>query len=325
MNMKIKLIMIKTISLLITAAMLLTVMSGCGSVSLLKREESTTKAAFDDESFKAEYGELESETSQTEASTDDDTEPESEESSSETTGEASTKKEDKATTTEKQTSEKAAREAASTLSATVKRVTTTLRSVVDQKISTKETKSKYKYGVVKINVVSTYYDVYSDGTKEKTDTKEYTKYDYSDFEASTSDLLDEAKTDKSTYSSMINAAADTLNSARSAAGVSELTLDDSLCTAACVRAAEMAYSGTIGSKRPDGSSCYTVLDDLDIESKSEFELTCKGYTGGAEAVDALKAKKANATQMTSETYTKVGVGAASNPEGIMYFCIIFIK
>ena len=154
---------------------------------------------------------------------------------------------------------------------------------------------------------------------------EYTKYDYSGFSAKTSDLLSEANSNKSTYSLQINAAADEINSLRTSAGVEKLTLDQDLCTAACVRATEMAYSGKIGSKRPSGSSCYTVLTDLGIDSKSSFEITSKGQSDAKAALTALEEKNANVTQLKNESYNKIGIGVAANPEGIKYYCFILIK
>ena len=316
-----KSLIIKTAAVLVCAASVLTILTSCEPVSLIKPGESTTKADFDEESFNAEYGDLETLTSEK------STEPEESESETEEVTEVqteqSTTKPESSTVT--QTVSQTVETAVSSTKQAVTIITTTARTVVDQTITTKENKSDYKYGVKKIDVVSTYYDVYSDGTKEKTGTKEYTKYDYSGFSAKTSDLLDEAKSNYSKYSSQISAAANDINNIRTSAGAEKLTLDRDLCTAACVRATEMAYSGKIGSKRPSGSSCYTVLTDLGIDSKSSFELTSKGQSSASAAVSALKGTNANMTQFKNENYNKIGVGVASNPEGILYYCLIIIK
>lgn len=53
-----------------------------------------------------------------------------------------------------------------------------------------------------------------------------------------------------------------VNEAREAAGVSPLALDETLCEAASIRAHELEtlFSHT----RPDGSTCFSVLDEVDV-------------------------------------------------------------
>lgn len=53
-----------------------------------------------------------------------------------------------------------------------------------------------------------------------------------------------------------------VNEAREEAGVSPLTLDETLCEAASIRAHELEtlFSHT----RPDGSTCFSVLDEVDV-------------------------------------------------------------
>ncbi len=289
--------------------------------SLVIGKESTTKAEFDEEAFRAEFERTS--VPESEISTAPDTLPASESTAPAdegTTGE-NTEKEEESTTAAESLSETAS-EVITSLTEAVSKVTTTKKTVVDTKIDKKETKSEYKYGVKKIDVVSTYYDIYSDGSKVQTDKKTYTKYDYSGYKAGTSDLLTEANSNKLKYASQASAAIAAVNAVRKAQGKDELQADSNLSTAASVRAVEMAYSGKVGSTRPNKSGYSTVLTDLNYTVSKPMELTCKGYSDGASAVGALKSG-AGLDRMTADNYKKIGVGVAANPEGTLYWSVFF--
>lgn len=314
----------KIISAVLAGVIFASLLTACQAPSLLKPEESTTKAAFDEESFNREFyaTSVPEETEETQTEADDG--KQTEES---TTGESTTAE----TTQESTVSEiitevtQAVTSAVTSAVSTTKKITTTALTVVDTRIDKKETKSNYKYGVVKIDNVNTYYDIYSNGTEKQTKKISYVTYDSSKYKATTSDLLSEAKSNKSAYSSQINKIISYVNSARTGAGKSALTESDDLDTAACVRAAEMAYSTKLGSKRPDGSKCYTVLSDLGIEYTGAFEIT--GKNASADAAASALVKKAQA-DLTDGQYKSIGVGVApmlgndttENPQ--YYYCII---
>ena len=312
---------LKLFSLILSLAIAITCLSGCGSISFLKPEESTTKEAFDQEAFDEEYYRT-SVAEETEESTTEESTTEDDTSVTETT----TEKESTASLTEKITEISSVITTTAAKTTTTKKAsklftTTTKKSVTDTKREEKKTKTDYKYGVVKVDVVATYYDIYSDGSKVQTDKKSYTTYDYSKFSATTKDLLSEAKSNKTKYASDINSVVSTINGYRKDAGKSELTLDDNLSTAASVRATEMAYSAKLKSTRPDGSKYSTVLSDLDIEYTSAIELTAKNSTDGSSAASAWK--KQSSSTVTNSDYKKIGVGIAEGPEGDTYWCVMF--
>ena len=303
--------------ILIILALGLTIVTfaGCDkdkAPSLILPTESTTKEKFDEEKFREEY-------ERTSVYTPEETTQAETES---TTEETTTKKE---TTTIKE-----AVTELTTLITTVattkpkesKPVTTTEAYVVDTRNESKETKTTIQYGVVQIDVVSTYYDIYSDGTEVQTKQLTYTKYDSSKFKASTDDLLSEAKTNRAKYSAEIREAYEETNKVRSDAGVPALTLNEDLCTAACVRALECAYTGSLEHKRPNGSSCDTVLSDLGIEWTGRGENVAKGYTDGTQAIQAFKKSSAHYKNMVSEEFTDIGIGVAAAPDGTLYWCMI---
>ena len=87
----------------------------------------------------------------------------------------------------------------------------------------------------------------------------------------------------------------------------------------------MAYSGKLGSTRPDKRGYATVLTDLGISASKPWELTCKGYSDGTSAAGALKSASDKYAGMIREDYKKIGVGAAADPEGTVYWCFIFTE
>lgn len=307
----------------VTLCLFLLVISlcGCSSFSLLKPEESTTKKAFDEQEFDEEFYRTSVAQSTTET-----TEPETEESETEKETQTASAAQTSATVTEKITEltsviSTAVSETVTEAAHTLPVVTTTKKTVVDTKREEKKTKTDYKYGVVKIDTVATYYDIYSDGSKVKSDQKSYTSYDYSKYKATTSELLAEAKANKITNSATVTDLINEINSYRRKAGQPELTVSDSLCTAAGVRATEMAYSAKLSSTRPDGRKYSSVLNDLDIEYKSAIELTAKNSSGAAGAASAWNNKSGSV--ITSSEYKKIGAGIATGPEGDTYWCVVF--
>ena len=315
----------KSLIKVLTACLLCLLLGSCGSVSLLITEKSTSKAAFDKEAFDEEFyrTSVPDETQEATVQTETESSSAEETETASVTSTATTAKEtvsETASQTVTQTSAPAT--SGGNIPTLPTKPSTTAKTVVDTKVETKETKSDLKYGVKQINVVTTYYDIYSDGSKVQTDQKSYVKYDTSGYKATTNDLLPEAKTNKIANLAEIKSASNTVNGYRSDAGASALTFSDDLCTAASVRATEMAYSGKLSSTRPGGAAYSTVLKDMGIEYKNCIELTCKGYTSGDAAMAALKSKTQNLSIMTSGEYKKIGVGVAKSPDGMWYWSLI---
>ncbi|MCR5523345.1 MAG: CAP domain-containing protein [Clostridia bacterium] len=326
------------VSFFLILACTVTVLSGCNSKapSLLITKEETTKEKFDPDSFDEEYYRTSVSSEETSASAETETEADvSETRPAEETGTTSATEAQSTTLREAVTeiTELITYVSATSVTSTAKdgksglfgkgKTTTTAKTVVDTRVDVQEKKTEIQYGVIRIDVTSTYYDIYEDGTEKQTSQKNYSKYDGSKFKATTAQLLDEAKANKSKYSAEINSAFNSVNSIRKEAGVSELSLDDSLCNAACVRATEIAYSGNTSHKRPDKTSCETVLTDLGITWKHRSEFIAQGYSEGAQAASAWKAEGDYYKDMVSPKFTKVGVGVAAAPDGRLYWCMIF--
>lgn len=186
--------------------------------------------------------------------------------------------------------------------------------------STRElTNSETKYGVKTNTYTITYYDVYSDGSKVETGKKTETEYDNSGYSATTAELLPEAKQFKSKNSGIIQEVLKYTNQYRKEAnknkenGISDrkdLVLDSNLTLAACVRAIEMGYSETFSHKRPNGSYCFTAIDDLGVRYYEAGENIAWGQASAKSATTWWKNSSGHYANMINEEFGKIGIGVA---------------
>ena len=179
------------------------------------------------------------------------------------------------------------------------------------------TKSETKYGV-KINTYTIKrYDVYSDGSKKETSSYTTTEYDRTGYKASTSELLPEARSLKSSNSSSINDVLKYVNQYRKEAnekqidGVTDrkdLTLDSNLTVAACARAVEIAYAKKFSHTRPDGRTCFTILDDMNIGYNASGENISSGRSTAKAVSEGWKNSSGHYANMINKNYGKIGIG-----------------
>lgn len=203
---------------------------------------------------------------------------------------------------------------------TTKKSTTTLDyKKVKETISEEST----KYGVVIKDNYEVTYKVYNDGRKEEiSKKKKNTTYDSTNFKATTEELKAEATTvsnaNKSTYDEMLTY----VNNYRSEVNVGPLAIDNDLNLAATIRALEMAYSKKFSHTRPDGSMCYTVLDDLKLKTSASGENIAYGQRTVAAVSEDWKNSKGHYGNMISASYNKVGFGKFSL-NGVNYWVQLF--
>ncbi len=233
----------------------------------------------------------------------------------------------------------------STTTATTKTITTTKKSETTKKTTTKKTTTKKstttldyktvketkseettKYGVIiKTNYEITY-KVYNDGRKEEISKKKKgTTYDSTNFKATTAELKSEATTvknsNKSTYDEMLTY----VNNYRSEVNVSPLSIDSDLNLAATIRAVEMAYSNKFSHTRPDGSDCFSVLDDLNINSYYSWgENIAYGQRTVAAVSQAWKNSNGHYKNMINSNFKKVGFGKFTL-NGYTYWVQMFVS
>ena len=187
---------------------------------------------------------------------------------------------------------------------------------------TNTTSSNYKYGVTLDTTTTIYYDVYSDGSKKEVDRSTTSSYNYNNFNASTSDLLAEATSLANSNYNIASSVVSYVNMYRSEVNVSPITMDNNLNIAASVRALEMGWSKNFSHDRPNGTSCFTVLDDLGIVILSAGENIAAGYYDAASVSNGWKNSPGHYSNMISADFNKIGVGMAT-VDGTTYWVQIF--
>lgn len=204
-------------------------------------------------------------------------------------------------------------------------VSTTTKSSTPIKINniteTSETIS-YNYGVVIKKTSYLNYDIYDNGNKILVDSHDDYSYDYSTFNATTNELKDEASIFVNQNSESINAVLGYVNQYRSEVGLSPLILDDSLNLAASIRALEMGWSRKFDHTRPNGTMCFSVIDELGIGYYVVGENIASGYTDAASVSNGWKNSPGHYANMISSDFGKIGVGLA-NINGTYYWVQLF--
>ena len=110
--------------------------------------------------------------------------------------------------------------------------------------------------------------------------------------------------------------------------LSALTLDEDLCKAAAIRAKELVNN--FAHTRPNGTSCFTVLDELGISRSAAGENIAAGQRSGESAFTAWKEDDKNYSgqghrrNMLGENFTKIGIAYAYCPDAPYryYWCMI---
>lgn len=192
-----------------------------------------------------------------------------------------------------------------------------------------DTSTKYGVEIKKYNYII--YNVYSDGSKEVKSQKSTTEYDRKNYKATTSELLEEAKSARNKNSGMISQVLNNVNAYRKEAntdsknGVTnrgDLTLDEKLCIAANVRAVEMAYSTKFSHTRPNGSSAMSVLNEMGIKYMAAGENIACGQTTASAVSKSWKNSSGHYENMISGDYSKIGIGVYKL-DGAYYWVQLF--
>ena len=100
-----------------------------------------------------------------------------------------------------------------------------------------------------------------------------------------------------------------INAERRGEGLSELEKDDGLMKAAELRAEEISLDGHFSHTRPDGSSCFTVIDELDIgEYSVKGENIAMGYRTPQAVMSGWMNSEGHRANILNSRYNRVGVG-----------------
>ncbi|MCD7826086.1 MAG: CAP domain-containing protein [Clostridiaceae bacterium] len=108
-----------------------------------------------------------------------------------------------------------------------------------------------------------------------------------------------------------------VNEEREEAGVAALTLDDTLCSAANVRAKELVQS--FDHTRPSGESCSTVLQEYDYSYTAFGENIAAGQSTPKQVVTSWMNSEGHRANILSANYTKMGLGYYKASSGYKYY------
>ena len=99
-----------------------------------------------------------------------------------------------------------------------------------------------------------------------------------------------------------------VNEARAVAGVAPLVMTEALCERAFIRAYEQPQMR--GHTRPNGKSCFSVLDGLDF--KRAGENVAGGQETPEEVMDGWLASEGHRANILDPKFTKIGIGRYQN-------------
>ena len=114
-----------------------------------------------------------------------------------------------------------------------------------------------------------------------------------------------------------------VNKERSAQGLSPLTLDDSLCQAAQIRAGEI--TSKFSHTRPDGTTCFTVLKELGISYRTVGENIAAGQSSPQSVMESWMNSPGHRENILTGSFTKLGVGYVKAEDGYRYYWVQMFK
>ena len=120
--------------------------------------------------------------------------------------------------------------------------------------------------------------------------------------------------------SYVNEILSLVNKERAANGLSAVSLDTAICSAADIRAKEIKSS--FSHTRPDGRSCFTVLSDNGISYSGAGENIAYGQRSASEVMTAWMNSSGHRANILNGSFTKLGVGVYSSG-GTLYFVQLF--
>lgn len=108
-----------------------------------------------------------------------------------------------------------------------------------------------------------------------------------------------------------------VNVERANNGVSALSMDSSLNNAANIRSNEIITS--FSHTRPDGSSCFTVLKELNISYNTCGENIAWGQSTPQQVVESWMNSEGHRQNILNSAFNKIGVGAVKDSSNGRYY------
>ena len=108
-----------------------------------------------------------------------------------------------------------------------------------------------------------------------------------------------------------------LNQIREKEGLPALILDEDLCKAADIRAAELVE--LFEHTRPDGRDCFSVLDDQGISYSIASENIAAGHASPEEVVEGWMNSEGHRANILNAEFTKMGISLCKVDSGYYYY------
>lgn len=189
--------------------------------------------------------------------------------------------------------------------------TTPKKTVVKEENTTEYEFLYEKYGTKFNKKINYVIKTYSDGTTEKVEVSSVRPViDASGFNGTASSMLAEAKTLVAENMGVYNDVLSYVNTYRAEVGAAPLTLDPDLTLAATIRAMEMAYTDNMSHTRPNGTSCFTIFEELGLQRPNNYgENAAAGYLTAQAAAEGWRTSTAGHYEnMINKNYMKIGIG-----------------
>jgi len=112
-----------------------------------------------------------------------------------------------------------------------------------------------------------------------------------------------------------------VNAERAKAGLSPVSVDSRVQCAARIRAAEQPtiFSHT----RPNGTSCFTALDECGAAYRGAGENIAMGQRTPEAVMESFMNSSGHRANILSPSFTKIGVGCVSDGSGRLYWAQMF--
>lgn len=192
---------------------------------------------------------------------------------------------------------------------------TRINSLLEKRTEDETVITELRYGVIRRQVITTYYEEREDGTEVVV--KEEITADVLDrtlYSADYDDLLPAAKENRETYRSEINEVLRIINGYRAEGGLEPLKLNEDLTVIACVRAEEIAWSGDHDHTRPNLLSCFSLMRDNGFSSGLAGENIGWGFATADSVCEAWKASETHYENIMNPEFTEIGIGVAADPK-----------
>ncbi len=116
-----------------------------------------------------------------------------------------------------------------------------------------------------------------------------------------------------------------VNAERAKAGVAPLSLDSSVSNAARTKSQDMATNNYFSHTSPTYGSAGNMLSKFGIKYTAWGENIASGQKTPQEVVTAWMNSQGHRENILSSTFTKIGVGYATNSKGYAYWTQIFVR